>query len=106
MHAAKKLNEVMRVLGTLRTMWKEFHHSPKKAEMLIQIQAVLNSQCLKSTNPVTQGGLHESDVYVLCNERFELWLKDFRRYMMTVVMLKCLALPCICAHINLLLVCT
>ena len=50
-HAAKEHNEIMRVLGTLLTMWKAFHYSPKKAEMLIEIQAVLNSPELKVRKP-------------------------------------------------------
>ena len=31
-HAADEHNEVKRMFGTLRTMWKMFHYSPKKAE--------------------------------------------------------------------------
>ena len=50
-HAAKEHREVMQVLGTLLTMWKAFHYSPKKAEMLIEIQAVLNSPELKVHKP-------------------------------------------------------
>ena len=50
-YAAKEHSEVQRVLGTLLTMWKVFHSSPKKAETLIEIQAVLNSPELKMHKP-------------------------------------------------------
>ena len=33
-HASSEHNEVKRVLGTLLTVWKAFHYSPKKAEKL------------------------------------------------------------------------
>ena len=42
-YAAKEHNEIMRVFGTLLTMWKTFHYSPKMAETLSEIQAVLNT---------------------------------------------------------------
>ena len=38
--AADKHKEVKRVFGTLLTVWKTFHYSPKKAEKLADIQAV------------------------------------------------------------------
>ena len=57
--------EVSKVFGTLLTMWKAFHYSPKKAEKLIEIQAILNSPELKVTkNPVTQDGWQGSGVFV------------------------------------------
>ena len=39
------------VLGTLLTIWKAFHYSPKKAEKLTEIQAELNSPELKMVKP-------------------------------------------------------
>ncbi len=36
-----------RVLGTLLTIWKFFYYSPKKAEKLAEIQAVLNAPEIK-----------------------------------------------------------
>ena len=50
-NAASELNEVKRVMGTLLTMWKTFHYSPKKAEKLVEIQAVLNAPELKIHKP-------------------------------------------------------
>ena len=40
-----------RVLGTLLTIWKAFHYSPKKAEKPAEIQAELNSPKLKMLKP-------------------------------------------------------
>ena len=40
-HASSEHNEVKRVLGTLLTMWKAFHYSPKKAEKLAEIEILL-----------------------------------------------------------------
>ena len=42
---------VKRVLGTLLTIWKVFHYSPKKAEKLALIQTVLQSLEIKITKP-------------------------------------------------------
>ena len=39
------------MLGTLLTIWKAFHYSPKKAEKLAEIQAELNSPELKMQKP-------------------------------------------------------
>lgn len=50
-NAAREHREVSKVFGTLLTMWKAFHYSPKKAEKLIEIQAILNSPELKVTKP-------------------------------------------------------
>ena len=50
-HASKEHNEVRLVLGTLLTIWKTFHYSPKKAETLVEIQAVLNSPELRVNKP-------------------------------------------------------
>ena len=50
-NAAHDHREVSKVFGTLLTMWKTFHYSPKKAEKLIEIQAILNSPELKVTKP-------------------------------------------------------
>ena len=50
-HASKEHNEVKRVLGTLLTIWKTFHYSPKKAETLVEIQAVLNSPEIRVNKP-------------------------------------------------------
>ena len=50
-NAATELSEVNRVMGTLLTMWKTFHYSPKKAEKLVEIQAVLNAPELKMHKP-------------------------------------------------------
>ena len=49
--AADEHKEVKRVFGTLLTVWKTFHYSPKKAEKLADIQAVLNSPELKMQKP-------------------------------------------------------
>ena len=51
LNAANEHNEVKRVLGTLLTIWKAFHYSPKKAEMLAEVQAELNSPELKMLKP-------------------------------------------------------
>ena len=50
-HAANEHCEVQRVLGTLLTIWKTFHYSPKKAEKLVEIQAVLNAPEIKIHKP-------------------------------------------------------
>ncbi len=50
-YSANEHNEVKRVLGTLLTMWKCFHYSPKKAEKLAEIEAVLNTPEIKVTKP-------------------------------------------------------
>ena len=50
-NAAKEHTEVKRVLGTLLTIWKAFHYSPKKAEKLAEVQAELNSPELKMLKP-------------------------------------------------------
>ena len=50
-NAADEHTEVKRVLGTLLTIWKAFHYSPKKAEKLAEIQAELNSPELKMLKP-------------------------------------------------------
>ena len=39
------------VLGTLLTIWKAFHYSPKKAEKLAEIQAELDSPEIKMQKP-------------------------------------------------------
>ena len=49
--AASEHNEVKRVLVTLLTVWKTFHYSPKKAEKLVEVQAVLNAPELKMQKP-------------------------------------------------------
>ena len=50
-NAAGEHAEVKRVLGTLLTIWKAFHYSPKKAEKLKEIQAVLQSPEIKMQKP-------------------------------------------------------
>ena len=50
-YSANEHNEVKRVLGTLLTMWKAFHYSPKIAEKLAEIEAVLNTPEKKVTKP-------------------------------------------------------
>ena len=50
-YAATEHVEVNRVLGTLLTIWKTFHFSPKKADKLSEIQAVLNAPELKIHKP-------------------------------------------------------
>ena len=60
-YAAKEHNEIMRVLATLLTMWKTFHYSPKMAETLSEIQAILNTPELKVNKP--------SDTRWLAHER-------------------------------------
>ena len=50
-NAANEHREVSKVFGTLLTMWKAFHYSPKKAEKLIEILAILNAPELKVTKP-------------------------------------------------------
>ena len=50
-NAASDHREVSRVLGTLLTLWKAFHYSPKKAEKLVEIQSILNAPELKVTKP-------------------------------------------------------
>ena len=47
LNAAGEHIQVKRVLGTLLTIWKAFHYSPKKAEKLAEIQAELNSPEIK-----------------------------------------------------------
>ena len=50
-HAADNHQEVKRVFGTLLTMWKTFHYSPKKAEKLSEIQQILDQPELKVLQP-------------------------------------------------------
>ena len=51
MYAANEHSEVKKVFGTLLTMWKAFHYSPKKAEKLAEIQAVLEAPEIVVTKP-------------------------------------------------------
>ena len=51
LNAADEHREVKRVLGTLVTIWKAFHYSPKKAEKLAEIQAELNAPEFKMLKP-------------------------------------------------------
>ena len=51
LNAAAEHTEVDRVLGTLLTIWKAFHYSPKKAEKLAEIQAELDSPEIKMQKP-------------------------------------------------------
>ena len=50
-YAADEHSEVKRMFGTLLTMWKMFHYSPKKAEELAEIQAALDLPELKIQKP-------------------------------------------------------
>ena len=50
-NAAAEHTEVTRVLGTLLTIWKAFHYSPKKAEKLAEIQAELQAPETKMRKP-------------------------------------------------------
>ncbi len=50
-HASSEHTEVKRMLGTLLTIWKAFHYSPKKAEKLTEIEAVLHTPELKMLKP-------------------------------------------------------
>ena len=50
-HAADEHTEVKRMFGTLLTLWKTFHYSPKKAEKLTEIQKVLDAPELKVIKP-------------------------------------------------------
>ena len=50
-NAANEHTEVKRVMGTLLTIWKAFHYSPKKAEKLAEVQAVLQSPEIKMQKP-------------------------------------------------------
>ena len=50
-YAANEYNEVKKVFGTLLTMWKAFHYSPKKAEKLTEIQAVPEAPEIVVTKP-------------------------------------------------------
>jgi len=50
-NAAAEHTEVKRVLGTLLTIWKAFHYSPKKAEKLAEIQAELQAPETKMRKP-------------------------------------------------------
>ena len=43
--------QIKRVLGTMLTIWKAFHYSPKKAEKLSLIQAELQSPEIKMVKP-------------------------------------------------------
>ena len=49
--AADMHREVKRVLGTLLTIWKAFHYSPKKAEKLAEIQSELQCPEIKMQKP-------------------------------------------------------
>ena len=51
LNAADQHRDVKRVVGTLLTIWKAFYYSPKKAEKLLEIQAVLNAPELKMVKP-------------------------------------------------------
>ena len=51
LNAADEHIEVKRVLGTLLTIWKAFHYSPKKAEKHAEIQAELHSPEIKMQKP-------------------------------------------------------
>ena len=49
--AAQSVGVLNRMFGTMTNLWKLFHYSPKKAEMLKHVQAVLNLPELKVTKP-------------------------------------------------------
>ena len=51
LNAASEHTVVKRVLGTLLTIWKAFHFSPKKAEKLAEIQAELQAPEIKMQKP-------------------------------------------------------
>ena len=51
LNAASAHIQVKRVLGTLLTVWKAFHYSPKKAQKLAEIQAELNTPEIKMQKP-------------------------------------------------------
>lgn len=51
LNAANEHLEVKRVMGTLLSIWKAFHYSPKKAEKLSDIQAELNCPEIKMQKP-------------------------------------------------------
>ena len=50
-NAAAEHTEVKRALGTLLTIWKAFHYSPKIAEKLAEIQAELQAPEIKMQKP-------------------------------------------------------
>lgn len=49
--AANQVSLIKRVYSNLVTLWKLFYYSPKKAESLKEIQAVLNMPQLKMLKP-------------------------------------------------------
>ncbi|KAI6653012.1 E3 SUMO-protein ligase [Oopsacas minuta] len=51
LNAASEHTVVKRILGTLLTIWKAFHFSPKKAEKLAEIQAELQAPEIKMQKP-------------------------------------------------------
>ncbi len=50
-HAANDHNEIKKFFGTLLTIWKAFHYSPKKIEKLIDLEAELGVPELKIGKP-------------------------------------------------------
>ena len=71
-YAANEHKEVKEVFGTRLTMWKAFHYSPKKADKIAEIQAVLEAPEIVVTKP--------SDTRWLARERCEKNLTSFSHY--------------------------
>jgi hypothetical protein len=49
--AAQSVNEIKMMFGTMGSLWKLFYHSPKNAETLTAVQAVLSFPELKVVKP-------------------------------------------------------
>ena len=61
--AANQVSLIKRVYSNLTTLWKVFYYSPKKAENLKEIQAVLNMPQLKMLKPTDTRWLsHENTI--------------------------------------------
>ena len=60
LNAGAEHTEVKRVLGTLLTIWKAFHYSPKKAEKLADIQAELQAHKLQAALDSCSQGAYQT----------------------------------------------
>lgn len=100
-HAANEHREVQRVLGTLLTIWKTFHYSPKKAEKLVEIQAVLDAPELKIHKPSDTRWLARERCVRAVRKSLPALIRTFSDLYEGMVMLRHTVWLSCCVHTNL-----
>ena len=67
--AADSIAIINKMFGTMTNLWKLFYYSPKKAEALKVVQAVLSLPELKAVKPSSTRWLsHEQYLCVICED--------------------------------------